>query len=239
MNEDFIKQFRKPPDVEILEKIHARLQRRERSQKIKQYLTRSILALILAFGMLLTFSPTVRAQVLYYWEKIAGVTFRVYNDLPAHAYPLKVEDYWTLEEAQTRFASPISLPAYVPQGYERTPTVQRILDGYVDLVTVTWKNDHETIDLTIQHCFPDLEVDGIKGSNCGAGVIEKSIEEITLNGKPAALVYSSRMSDTRRSNLSAGLSIFWIYNENTVYSLIFLDQDLSREELIKMAESIP
>src|SRR5687768_15668915 len=80
MNEDFIKQFRKPPDVEILEKIHARLQRRERSQKIKQYLTRSVLALILAFGMLLTFSPTVRAQVLYYWEKIAGVTFRVYND---------------------------------------------------------------------------------------------------------------------------------------------------------------
>lgn len=220
----------------MLDKIHVRLERRERSQKIKQYITRSTLALILAFSMLLAFSPTARAQVLYYWKKVAGMTFMVSNDLPADAYIMKVDDYWTLEEAQTHFASPISLPSYVPQGYERASTVEHILDGYVDLVTATWTNGYETIDLTIQHCFPALEVDGIKGANCGAGAIKKSIEEITLNGKPAALVYGS---DTGRSSLSTGLSIFWLYNENTVYALNFPGKDLSREELIKMAESIP
>jgi uncharacterized protein DUF4367 len=236
MNEDYLKGFRKSPDVQMLDKIQARLQRRERSQKIKQYITRSVLALILAFGMLLTFSPTVRAQVLYYWKKIAGVTFWVYNDLPADAYTLKVDDYWTLEEAQTRFPSPISLPSYVPQGYERIPTVQHILDGHVDIVTVTWKNDYETIDLWIQHCFPDLEFDGVKGANCGAGVIKQAIEKITLNGKPAALVYDPRISESRNS---AGLSIFWLYNENTVYSLGVSGKYLSKDEIIKMAESIP
>ena len=236
MNEEYLKQFRKSPDSELVEKIHTRLGKRERTQKNKQYFTRAVLALILAFGMLLTFSPTVRAQVLYYWEKVAGMTFLISNDLPADAYILKVDDYWSLEEAQTRFASPIFLPSYVPQGYERTSTVQHILDGYVDLATITWKNGYETIDLTIQHCFPDLEFDGIKGANCGAGAIKQSIEEITLNGKPAALVYDSMASETRNST---GLSIFWLYNENTVYSLGVSGKYLSREELIKMAESIP
>jgi hypothetical protein len=236
MNEDYLKGFRKSPDVQMLDKIHARLERRERRQKIKQNFARSFLALTLAFGMLLAISPTVRAQVIYYLEKIAGVTFRIYNDLPADAYILKVDDYWTLEEAQTHFASPISIPTYVPQGYERTSTVEHILDGYVDLVTVTWSKDYKTIDLTIQHCFPDLEFDGIKGANCGAGAIKKSIEEITLNGRPAALVYDSMTSETRNP---VGLSIFWLYNENTVYSLGVSGKYLSREELIKMAESIP
>ena len=236
MNEDYLKGFRKSPDVQMLDKIHARLERRERSQKIKQNFARSFLGLILAFGMLLAISPTVRAQVLYYLEKVAGVTFRVYNDLPADAYILKVDDYWTLEEAQTHFASPISIPTYVPQGYERTSTVEHILDGSVDLVTVTWSKDYKTIDLTIQHCFPDLEFDGIKGANCGVGAIKKSIEEITLNGRPAALVYDPIASETRNP---VSLSIFWLYNENTVYSLGVSGKYLSREELIKMAESIP
>ena len=236
MNEEYLKQFRKSPDSELVEKIHTRLGKRERTQKNKQYFTRSVLALILAFGMLLAISPTVRAQVLYYWKKVAGMTFMVSNDLPADAYIMNVDDDWSLEEAQTRFASPISLPSYVPQGYERTSTVQHILDGYVDLVTITWKNGYESIDLTILHCFPDREFDGFKDVNCGAGIGENSIEEITLNGKPAALVYDPRMSESRNS---AGLSIFWLYNKNTVYALIFLDKDLSREELIRMAESIP
>ena len=236
MNEEYLKQFRKSPNSELVEKIHTRLGKRERTQKIKQYFAHSFLASILAFGMLLAISPTVRAQVLYYLEKIAGVTFWVYNDLPADAYILKVDDYWTLEEAQTHFASPISIPTYVPQGYERTSTVEHILDGYVDLVTVTWRKDYKTIDLTIQHCFPDLEFDGIKGANCGVGAIKKSIEEITLNGRPAALVYDPMTFETRNP---VSLSIFWLYNENTVYSLIFIGKDLSREELIKMAESIP
>ncbi len=236
MNEEYLKGFRKSPDSQILEKIHVRLEKRERSQKIKQYFTRSVLVLILAFGMLLIFSPTARAQVLYYWQKVAGMTFMVSNELPAGAYIMKVDDYWTLEEAQTRFASPISLPTYIPQGYERTSTLQHILDGYVDLVMVTWKNGYETIDLTIQHCFPDLEVDRIKGGNCGAGAIKISIDEITLNGKPAALVYDSSAAQTRDQT---GLSIFWLYNENTVYDLNYLGKSISREELIKMAESIP
>lgn len=236
MSEEHLRQFRKSPDSALVEKIHTRLGKRERIQKNKQYFTRSVLALILAFGMLLTFSPTVRAQVSYYWKKVAGMTFLVSNDLPDNAYVLKVDDYWSLEEARTHFASPISLPSYVPQGYERTSTVQHILDGNVDLVTVTWTNGNETIDLFIQHCFPDLEIDGIKGANCGSGAGKNSIEEITLNGKPAALVYNPGMSESRNS---AGLSIFWLYNKNTVYALIFLDKDLSRDELISMATSIP
>lgn len=236
MNEDYLKGFKKSPDSQLLGKIHARLQRRERSQRFKQYITRLVLALTLAFGMLLAISPTVRAQVLYYWEKIGGVMIRIYNDLPDDSYIMKVDDYWTLEEAQTNFASPISIPTYVPQGYELTSTVEHKLDDYVDLVTVTWKKDYEIIDLIIQHCFPDLEFDGIKGANCGAGAIKQSIEEITLNGRPAALVYDSMTSETRNS---VGLRIFWLYNENTVYSLGVSGKYLSREELIKMAESIP
>ena len=63
MNEEFIKQFRKSPETQFVERIHARLERRERVQRYKNYLTRSALMLPLIFGTLMTFSSTARAEV--------------------------------------------------------------------------------------------------------------------------------------------------------------------------------
>ena len=72
MNEEFIKQFRRPPDFSFVEKIQMRLERKERIQVAKRYIVLSVLVLIFSFGMLMTFSSTARAEVLQTLEEIAA-----------------------------------------------------------------------------------------------------------------------------------------------------------------------
>ena len=64
MNEDYLKQFRKQPNVSFVGKVHMRLERKERIQTIKSYIMRSALTLTLVFGSLMAFSFTVRAEVI-------------------------------------------------------------------------------------------------------------------------------------------------------------------------------
>jgi hypothetical protein len=64
MNEKYLEQFRRTLDPKLVESIHARLERRERIQTVKQYSVFSMLALVFLFGVLMTFSSNVRAEVL-------------------------------------------------------------------------------------------------------------------------------------------------------------------------------
>lgn len=236
MNEDYMKQFRKVPDSEFVKKVYTRLERKERIRSIQQHFIRSVLVLIFVFGMLMTFSSTVRAQVINLWVKIAGLPFIITNDYPSDAYILVPSANWSLDEARTRFASPISIPAYVPHGYERSSAVEHILDGYVDLLTITWENHKygEDIYLNIQHCFPE------QSNGCGTMVGEGTVEEIMVNGKPAALIRAHPLNlDTHQFDSSTGVGIRWLYSENTAYGLTYYGKDLPLEELVKMAESIP
>lgn len=236
MNEEFIKQFRRPPDFSFVEKIQMRLERKERIQVAKRYIVLSVLVLIFSFGMLMTFSSTARAEVLQTLEEIAGLQFDVTNNYPGDSdedVTIVPSEYLSLKEAQSRFPSPIALPTYVPPGYERRDDV--ILTPFtnpdVPVLMIIWDSKKKGgLVLDILHCSIGLE-------NCGWTVGEGALEEITLNGDPAVVIHGGWNYDTHQYDSSLTTAIRWKYDENTIYTLE--STDISWDELVRIAESIP
>lgn len=239
MNEEFIKQFRKMPDSQFVEKIHARLGKRERAQIVKRYALLSVLALVSMFGMLMTFSSSVRANVLSFIEEIAGLQFEVTSNCPGctdEDVTFIEPEYLSLDEARSRFPSPIQLPTYMPQGYERLSDMQfYIWSNDSSTLTIIWEKREE--DKLVGMISLDIAPCPSSSTSCGMIVGEGALEEITLNGKPAVVIRGAWNYDTQKYDLSAGTAIQWRYDENTVYRIS--SHVMSLDELIKMAESIP
>ena len=237
MNEEFIKQFRKSPASNFVEKIHGQLEKKEQAQRIKRYSLLSALALTFVFGMLMMFSSTVRADVISIFRKIGAVQYHVSSESPVNPYLPSVElesEYLPWEEARTRFLSPLELPAYVPQGYEREVDTSFSVWGNGDpMLQVIWRKEEQfaLIGLWINQCTEDVQ-------GCGMSAGPGGLEEITFNGKPATLVRGAWNAETQRYDLSDSINVVWRYDENTVYQLWSADQSLV-QELIKMAESVP
>lgn len=241
MNEDFIKQFRRLPDTDFVENIHRRLERKERIQAIKRSSAFAALALIFGFGILMTFSSTVRAAVLQTIEEIAGLRFEVTTNYPGvseEEVTVVPSEHLSLEDAQSRFPSPIVLPTYVPPGYERRADVTFVVLGDMPMLIIKWHNDEaiREFHLDIRHCPSGAE-------NCGRIVGEGALEEIMLNGRPAVVVRGGWNYDTKQYELSLdGLAIvelMWKYDDQTIYMLRADEREISIQELIKIAESIP
>jgi hypothetical protein len=237
MNEDYLKQFRRMPDANFVDKIHSRLERKEQRQAIKRVSAFSALALIIAFGMVMTFSSTVRAEVLQTIEEIAGLRFDVTTDYPGdpdEVVTIVPSEYLSLEEAQNRFPSPVALPAYTPRGTTRREDVLLTYwSSDLPSLTITWDNP-ETGEFIL-----DIRPCSTVTDNCGLILGEGALEEITLNGEPAVIVRGAWNYDTRLYDTSVTSAIRWKYDENTVYSLSTWSQDMPLEELIRIAESIP
>jgi len=238
MNDDYVKSFRKLPDARLIERIHVRLERKERRQALKRYSLLSAFALIFVFGMLMTFSSTVRAEVIGIFMKIGGVNYTVTSEFPGNPHIPEVvlePEILSWEEAKSRFVSPLELPTYVPEGYEREADVPLTIwsGDNAHTLEVIWrkKGQFPMIVLFIAQCQADAQ-------GCGWSVGEGALEEITLNGKPAALFRGSWDVDKQQYDLSVMTSVMWRYDENAFYKLWSFDQNLA-DELIKMAESIP
>ena len=237
MKEEYIKSFRKAPDSQLLARIHARLERKERIGAIRKYSALSIFALIIVLGTLMTFSSSVRAYVLQTLEEIAGLRFEVTNDYPGErGEPVEELDAEHLpwDEARVHFLSPLQLPMYVPKGYEREADTHLYIsaDGK-HVLEVFWSKEGQSprIGLAISQCKTG-------DPSCGLIIGEDTLEEIDINGKPAVLVRGAWNADTQKYDPSVWISLMWRYDENATYWLWSGDQSLM-DELIKMAESIP
>lgn len=249
MNEEFIKQFRKSPETQFVEKIHARLERRERVHRYKNYLTRSALALLLMFGMLMTFSTTARAEVsrtiarsqlgeilmCYIGFNPIG-TYMESNPVNCSgdgALTVNPNEKLSLEDAQSRFPSPVVLPKYLPQGFDRQNDAEFFDLTDQPTLVITWdhRNNYKPIKLLISHHSVELKT---YAQTLGKG----AIEDVTLNGKPAIIVRGVWNIGVQDNDFMM-TAIMWRYDENTVYTLMSLEQAVPLDELIKMAESIP
>lgn len=235
MNEDFIKQFRKLPDSKLTDKIRVRLERKDRMHAVKRYSLFSALTLILAFGMLMTFSSAVRAEVLQVMEEVAGLQFDVTTSYPGgddEHVNIVPSEYLTLEEAYSRFPSPVVLPTYIPQGYERRDDLMLTPFPDTPMLMITWMDvAGSAFNLDIMHCSIGLE-------NCGLTVREGALEETTLNGTPAVVIHGAWNSDSRQYNTSVTTAIRWKYDENTIYAISTWNPSMSLQELRRIAESI-
>ncbi len=228
------------PDSILLEKIHVRLEGKERKHKIKQYFTHAATTLIVVCGVLLIFSSAVRVEALQTVEHVQVSICRKLNMdcggdgvlTPEQGLYVPLE-YLSLNDAQNRFISPFVMPAYTPQGFERLEDVEFFdLPGQPTLV-ITWDrpNHYGLIKLLISH--HSLEIKEY-AQTLGKGAIEETV----LDGKPAIIVHGVWNIGVRENDFMM-TALMWRYDENTVYSLLSLEQAVSLDELIKMAESIP
>lgn len=236
MNEEYIKGFRKSPDSRLAERIYARLAKKERVERIKRYSFLSTLALMFVFGMLMTFSSRVRADVISYFMRIGGVPYTITAGPLGNPYIPTVEiepEFLSWEEARTRFSSPLQLPTYVPRGYEREAEVRFSVWGLNEpALQVIWRNEEQSwIQLFIDQCSEDM-------LGCGMAAGEGALKEITLNGQPAALIRGGWDEAKQQYDLSGSIHVVWRYDENTVYVIWSSNVSLV-EELIRMAESVP
>lgn len=246
MNDEFLKQYRKRPDPRFAERLYQRITASEGKGRTlnahtfgtKRWLwTFASLAIVAACA--LAASPRVRAAAVELVREIGGIQFHeqiAYPDSDGEEEIIPSR-YVSLEEARSVFSAPISLPEYLPEGYQLKPEVQLIdfRDGALPMAQVVWQFDRAeggftTLSLTVTH-----PSDGIE--NYGHLIGLDSLEEVIVNGQPAGLVRGSWDAGLRAYDSSKLLSLNWQYAPGVYYSLSA--PDLSGDELIRIAESIP
>ena len=228
------------PDSILLEKIHVRLDGKERKHRIKQYFTYSVVTLIFVFGMLLIFSSAVRVDALQTGEHVQVLIckkLQMYctgdGVLTADSDQYLPLEYLSLNDAQVRFISPIVLPTYTPQGFERLADVEFFDFPDQPTLVVTWnrQNHYSFIKLLISHHSFEIKE---YAKTLGKGAIEETV----LDGKPAIIVRGVWNIGVRERDFMM-TALMWRYDKNTVYALMSIEQAIPLDKLIKMAESIP
>lgn len=242
MDDDFLKQYRKQPDSTFVESVYLKINTRKRGGSMMKKFSLAFAAFITLIAITLGVSPRARGAALELVHEIGGLRFEETSDYPGAGEPVKIVDstYVSLDEARQIFTGPISLPGVVPDGYTLDPEVELIdwQDGNFITVYINWREstphgEWASLRLRINHNSKSY-------GNHGEIVGKEAIEEITINGKPAALVRGGWNYDTQSYDFGINSQrIQWMYDENTSYSLESQNEVISKEALIEIAESIP
>lgn len=198
---------------------------------------RLVLAALLLFMILFTFSEPVRAGVLDWIKHIAGFEVHESETISGFggedAITVPADAHSTLEDVIENPPFEFAMPAYVPDGYIFTDKVDVYRKDKA--IFTRWVNkDGEEILLLV-------EVDQGQGYLTGVD----AAEEIEINGQPAMLVYGGY---DQNGKWDSGLKMVNIYlrRDNLIYLLSWttsqtntINQDVLTDELIRMAGSIP
>lgn len=246
MNDEFLKQYRKRPDPRFAERLYQRITAREEKgltmNTHKMSMQRwmwmfASLAIVIAAA--LAASPAVRAAAVELVREIGGIQFHELSAYPGSDGEVEIvpSRYVSLAEARSTISAPISLPEYVPEGYQLKPEVQLIdfEDGALPMAQLVWQADRAeggftTLALTVSYPSEGIE-------DYGHLIGPDALQEVTVNGQPAGLVSGAWNYDTRQYERSHLLSLNWEYAPGVFYSLSA--PSLGGDELIRIAESIP
>jgi cation diffusion facilitator CzcD-associated flavoprotein CzcO len=149
--------------------------------------------------------------------------------LPESQVTLVPQAVLPLAEAQAKLPYSISLPAWAPEGFKMGTSVRisHFPGAAAPQVTTTWygsDTDMGHIELTIY----GQRIDWLVETN--------DVQEVQVNGQPAALVEGGWDADTGQWNREAARMLNWMKG-NEMYQLH--SPGVSVEDLIRMAESIP
>lgn len=238
MNDQFLRDYYKVPDQKALQLMEEKLrltQNHTHSQRwqlpLKPVLVVGVF--IILIGVLLSVSPGVRAQVSEWIQQIGGVFVLETNEYPGSG-PVETIPFeqYSFDEIANELPFEISLPGWIPEEFEIIPTVkvarfnQTAVTAYID-----WKSlSGPILSLMIQH--------RLDGKNGGLIVGEGSVEEYLVNGEPAALVRGGWNADIQEWDFNLKvLTLSWKHDDQT-YVLQGIEDNISVEELLKIAESI-
>lgn len=238
MNDQFLRDYYKVPDQKALQLMEEKLrltQNHTHSQRWQLPLKPVMVVgvFIILIGVLLSVSPGVRAQVSEWIQQIGGVFVLETNEYPGSG-PVETIPFeqYSFEEIVNELPFEISLPGWIPEEFEIIPTVkvarfnQTAVTAYID-----WKSlSGPILSLMIQH--------RLDGKNGGLIVGEGSVEEYLVNGEPAALVRGGWNADIQEWDFNLKvLTLSWKHDDQT-YVLQGIEDNISVEELLKIAESI-
>ena len=241
MDDKFLYQNRPPVRPGFGESLYARLSimtPQNKTSTKRAIALRLVLAGLIVFMLVLTFSESVRADVWYWIRYIAGFEVQEVDNL--HEIPGYDEGSSSIihpsfmAHALKFLSFEFALPAYTPDGYV---LVDRLV--YQDTtVWLSWVNqDQEEISMFVNKLGPDFEPGTIIGSN--------SAEEIQINGQPAMLVHGSYNTNDEWDPNFKRISIYLIKDglsytiSNNPHSPIATSVEEFEKELIHMAGSIP
>lgn len=238
MNDKFLKRYRIAPRLAFSQDMRARLEiDGEKTLRIRPLLIRPValgaITLLLALTLTLVVSPSALAQVQDWVGQVGGVLFTATGDYPGGDEPVTIapSEKMRLEEARAILPFTVDLPAWVPESYVLDETVTFVhFDDGVDRIFVQWRAPQKALlELEIVNLLPEK-------SNWLVG--PESIEEVLINGEPAALVRGGWNSDTKQWENRGQLQLHVAHNgQSYIYST--METDISVDELIRMAESLP
>lgn len=243
MNDEFLRSYHKSPRREFSESLYRTITQKENHEMLSRTvptfkrLAFGLAVLCLAFSMALAFSPTARAKFLDMVREIGNMSFTETLDYPGGSGPETTfpEKKMSLAEAASAFPLPIRLPSYLPEGFEADLDQVSVMvsDQYsLAYLMVSFINTDDPGKITLWIVDEEGE-DGMKMS-----IAPGSVEELSINGEPAALVRGAWNYNTREWGDPGLMQLLWD-KDGASYVLSAAETATSIEELIRIAESIP
>ncbi len=198
------------------------------------FVWRAALAAVMVIALILTVSPAVRAQVLQALLDIGGLWFRPAQQIQPvdlKQVTVVVPASAPLEDVRAHAPFKFGVPAWVPPGYVQQTDIHHARD--YSWVAIDWNGSAQgPLSLLIQK-------DSLYSANHPVEAPEANVETVQVHGLPAALIKGHWDVETGQWSMQPPfLDLIWRQGD-MVYSLIAHDANLSAQDLIRMAESIP
>src|SRR5688500_13221820 len=234
MNDDFLSRFRKPPPRAFAAQLYQRINTPMNTQR--NFVMRRFsfeAAICLALLVAIAFSPGARAAFSSLIQHIGGVTFLGPEETTSQvvATPDKEvitpEDILSLSEARQKLPFQISLPTWAPDGFVMGSSVRisYFQNGFTPAIINWYGSD------------PDIgNIELMVGQRVSWLVDTDHLQEVQVNGQPAALVGGTWNEDTGQWDQESDLSLTWMKGD-VMYKLS--SPGAAVEALIRMAESVP
>lgn len=235
MNEDFLTRHRKSPPRDFSEALYKRINMQmntRRSFRFRRFTFAA--ALCAALIAALAFSPAARAAFNGLIVNIGGMIFFEPDESASPATPLPEsrvtlvpEEVLSLAEAEAKLPYPIRLPTWAPDGFRMGTSVRiSYFPGAAPQVTITWYGSDRTVG-NIDLLVWGQKVDWL--------VETDDVQEVQVDGQPAALVGGSWNADTGQWD-GSDLTLSWMKGDQMY---LLRSPGAPAEDLIRMAESIP
>jgi hypothetical protein len=229
MSDEFLyQQLSAPPPRELARALYAKIDRPVKTPVRVLFLRRLALgftALLLALALTLAVSPGARAYLAAFVREIGGLSFEE-SDLypggggPVHTVPTEIISF---ADVQAGLPFPIGLPAWVPDGMiPREDVSVTLFSDEFTPVEISWGNGQAGFAMTVMQPVSVY---------VGRG----SIEEVLVDGRPAALIRGGWDYDRQEWNDSLALTLEWELGDH-IYRLETATLDAAT--LIRIAESI-
>ncbi len=238
MNDKFLRSYRIAPRLAFAQDMRKRLKiDEEKTLRVRTLLLRPVaigaITLLLVLTLTLVVSPAARAQVQDWVGQVGGVLFTATGDYPGGDEPVTIapSEKMSLEDASAILPFTIDLPTWVPEGYvlEETVTFVHFEDG-VERIFIQWRAP--------QKALLELEIENLPPEESKWLVGQESIEEVLVDGEPAALVRGGWHADTKQWENPEILHLY-IPHKGQTYIFSSMEKDIPVDELIRMAESLP